>query len=204
MKNFVSFAYLSLLLIVGCSSDRKSLSSDAVNQSKYISIDTILNAGGKMLLFLNLDEEKYFLKWGSGTYSNISKDTLHSLPDGKVKMQWHSKDAIALRQGCGTSCFYAYILPLKDQASEAFYMYPLAYDTVNNLIAYNGDNNESLVIVENYLTRQKQHIDRMFLRGPFPGYAIDSIAFLSDRRQLFLKWKDEEEENQSEILKIEL
>jgi len=208
MKSFSFLVAVLSISIVNCSNQR-DLGSTSDNElsfenKKPISVDTVLSTDGRFLLFLNLSPESYQLEWGAEAYYNISVDTLRCLPDGKLKLEWYSKEAIVLRQGCGTACFFACILPLKPESREIFYMYPLAYDRINNLIAYNGDDSEGLVTVENYLTRQKQVVSRDFLRGPFPGYAIDSIYFLSEKKQLLIKWMDSKEEAQSEIFDLSL
>lgn len=163
--------------------------------------DTVLNKNGKFLIYRNISVDSYILNWGKDSIVNTSKDTMNTLPSGQLNLDWYSERAICLTQGCGTACFYSYILPLSKDAKEKFYDYPLAYDTLNNLIAYSvdslvfgddsdaySDRPEPFIIIENFLTNKRITIEEDYLPCPFSGVVIESIFFNS--KGLHVRWRN--------------
>lgn len=187
-KNLLLFGVL-LLLILSCIT--KNQGKAVLNTNSPYLPDTILFKESKYLFFENLSDTTYKLVWGNTTFKNTSSDTIHVLPNGKLTLAWVSPNAIGIHQGCGSSCFFAYVLPLTLNAKEKFYMYPLAFDTLNNLIAYGNDKNDCFITIENYISGVKMNLNEDFLHGPFTGFCIDSISFQS--KGLFLKWKNSDE-----------
>lgn len=185
------------LVILSCNNSQHSSST---HSDTTVTLDTILHKNGKFLFYQNITDTSYILIWGNNTIKNIAKDTVHILPSGKLNLEWYSDKAICVRQGCGSSCFYAYVLPLLSNAMEKFYMYPLAYDTVKNLIAYNDDSS-AFITIENFITGKKINIKEDFLPGPFQGYCIDSIAF--NPKGLYVKWKDSKEKLVTKTFDVE-
>lgn len=194
MKILKYVGSLFLLTILGCSnvSDQskqtKSVMTMEVLQVDINQTDTLLNKDG---LFLSLDyigDVKFLASWGKNPI-DVLLDTIKILPSGNPQLTKLKDKAIYIQQGCGTACFFGYMLPIKSNAEAKYYLYPLATDLENDLIVYNGEETEYLAIVENYLTGQKQFIMANFLSGPFPGHSIDSIAFQSNWN-LYIQWKD--------------
>ena len=185
---YLILSFLGLFIILSCKSQQpKKVSSDIT----YISSDIIFKDSSAFLYYLNLSNSTYLLEWGNQLFSNISTDTLHVLPNGKLNLVWNTSKAICLRQGCGTSCFFSYILPITKGSKEKFYMYPMAFDTLNNLIAYANDSLNHFLTIENFATGRKMNINEKFLKGPYSGYYIDSISFQNDN--LYVRWQNDEE-----------
>lgn len=153
----------------------------------FLFTDTIVNEADKFLYFDNLTDSTYLLVWGGLNYTNVSADTMPVLPNGKLYLDWIDKDAICVRQGCGTACFFAYILPLQPLARETMYFYPIDYDIPNHLVAYSPDL-YSTIIVENFLTQKRYPIAEP-VKGPLGSFGLDSTSFQD--KKLFIQWRDE-------------
>jgi hypothetical protein len=105
--------------------------------------------GDTYLKFIFIDDNKYQIKWGNNNYSNITKDTFKIQGDGLLSIYKSNKKAIVLKQGCGTSCNYCIILPLKEGSQDKKYYNLVALSMEDNLVAYCVDS--SLIKIENYL-----------------------------------------------------
>lgn len=198
MKKVLLFG-LFALLIFSCNPINHGNVIAKTNDSNLI--DTILFQDSRYLLFENLSDSTYRLIWGNKTIRNKSNDTIHILPSGKLNLSWVSNNAIGLRQGCGSSCFFTYVLPLVQNAEEKFYMYPLAFDTINNIIAYGNDRNDYFLTIENYISGKTIKLNNDYLKGPFTGYCVDSISF--QPKGLYLKWKDSKEKIVSNLFNVD-
>jgi len=167
----------------------------------YINLnDTVLMSNNIFLVYKHESIDSFQVKWGKANNNMVYCDTLPIFPSGLPILTWHNDYAICLTQGCGTDCFFAYILLLQTSEIKT-YMYPLAYDTANNLIAYANDNynSKTFLFVENFLTGEKREITEDYLPGPHSGDAIDSINFIQNG--LFVKWRDSQDKIKEKIFK---
>ncbi|MEZ4825952.1 MAG: hypothetical protein R3C61_06615 [Bacteroidia bacterium] len=140
-------------------------------------IDTLINSEGIYLFIKTTGEKQYVLVWGNTFFQNVS-NPIKELPNGKIRLKWYNKQAICVEQGCGTSCFFSYILPIQEDASEKFYMYPLAYNQIRLVVVYSNDGPDGYLLrVQNVITGKEQKLIRESCKGPFAGYCINKIEF---------------------------
>lgn len=181
MRELTSMVISLTLIIMSC--------GRAVKTSSLVweNIDTILVTDSSFLYLKTLSDTSFLAVWGS----DIKKpnfDTLPMFPSGYPMLYWYNKDIICVRQGCGTSCFFSYVFPIYSNTIKKI-MYPMAYDTTKNLIAYtDSEDTKVFLTIENVLTGEKRDIIETYEPGPFPGYSIDSIKFTT--RGLYVKWSD--------------
>lgn len=180
MRELTSIAISLTFLIISCEG-RAVKTSSLLHEN----IDTVLVTDNSFLYFKTLSDTSFLAVWGS----NIERpnyDTLPMFPSGYPMLYWYNKDVICVRQSCGTSCFFSYVFPIRSSIIKKI-MYPMAYDSVRNLIVYT-DNEDSKVFltIENVLTGEKRDIIEKYKPGPFPGCAIDSIKFTTSG--LYVKW----------------
>ncbi|MBL6447654.1 hypothetical protein JMN32_15155 [Fulvivirga sp. 29W222] len=185
----------SLLLLVaiscGSSTDPEGKQDKSIIKRELLNVDTtktevVLNEGRIYFELEYVGYSEYIARWGESSNA-LFQDTIKILESGNPKMMALESSGIYISQGCGTACSFAYVLPFRTDAKVKYYLYPLAIDLKNNLIAYNGEETESLAVVESYLTGESELIKADFLPGPYPGYSIDSI-FLSGEK-MFIEWK---------------
>jgi hypothetical protein len=161
--------------------------------------DTVLMSNNGFLIYQYVSMNLFQVQWGNAKNDIIYCDTLPIFPNGLPLFEWHNEVAICLEQGCGTDCYFAYILLFKTGKIKK-YMYPLAYDTVNNLVACAGDYElKKLAVVENFLTGKKQEIIEDYIPCSHSGNAIDSITF--NQSGLFVKWQDNNGEKREKVFK---
>jgi hypothetical protein len=161
--------------------------------------EIVLFSNNTFLFYKHISFDSFMAVWGNVKYDKIQYDTLHMFPIGPPLLEWHNEDAICLRQGCGTDCFFAYILLFKTSEIKT-YMYPLAYDTTNNLIVCAGNyDSKVFLVVENFLTGEKREIIEDYLPFGHSGYAIESIIF--NQSGLFVKWRDSQNNLKEKVFK---
>jgi hypothetical protein len=206
MKMQIGFlGLLSFVLVLSCNNmvnQEKQTEGEKTFEILHVDttkIDTVFYEIGTFLVLNYIGKSNYIARWGSDT-STFSTDTIQKLSNGNAQVTVSKNKAIYIKQGCGSTCFFAYVLPFKQNSIAKYYLYPLAIDFKNNLIAYNGEDTESLAVVENYLTGQSEKIKADFLSGPFPGYAIDSIVLSKER--VFIQWKNSSNRKQTKEFKL--
>ncbi len=192
MRKYIIFLRLLLIVwVLSCKTELKKENHQKKSITTALRIDTnktdtIFNASELILSVEYVGQSRYKATWSNRYFKN--QDTLKILENGNLSIQSSKEKGIYLQQGCGTSCFFGYVLPFKPKAIAKYYMYPFAVDLENDMIAYNGEDEKHLMIVENYLTGKKQFIKADFLPGPYPGHSIDSVVFQNNNR-LFIQWK---------------
>jgi hypothetical protein len=199
MKTNLLLLFITLSYINFSCYDNKQKRLNIDNSKSEMLCDTILFKGKIYAILEYTSDSTYILNWGNSKVKNTS-DTLFIFPIGKPVVEFYNEDAIIMRQGCGTSCFFAYIFPLENNMKEKIYMYPMAFDSINNLIAYCNDTNDFFLTIENYTSGKKKIIHEDFLYGPFSGIGIDSIFF--DIKGLFVKWRNNEEKLVEKVFKL--
>ncbi|MDR1006110.1 MAG: hypothetical protein LBL74_04525 [Bacteroidales bacterium] len=124
--------------------------------------DTILSEqlSNAFIIYNFIGDSTYRIIWGNEDVINYSNKKFNVLGNGVLKVIANDTNIILLEQGCGTSCNFYVVLPIKSQMKETLYNNVIAYDIKKNLIAYiyYCDNYQNICVrIENYIT--KTHID---------------------------------------------
>jgi hypothetical protein len=166
---------------------RENLSFSKRDNYSFRKIDSISFQTGNFLNYLFVNDSMYMLKWGNKNQFSISLDTFKIKGDGKLEIDANNQNSILLKQSCGSFCQSAVILTIPS-FYEKKYLFVIAYDLKNNLVAYFPENDKAFIIVENYLTSKKQSIEITDLcPAVFKGECIDSISLID--KQLYIKWQ---------------
>lgn len=182
------FIFLTLVL-VSCAQPQADKTEEIQDDGNFaLSTDTLIHENGTYLYLQDLSDSTYLMLWGKDGLDHVSQDTMPILPNGKLYVDWFDDNAICVRQGCGTGCFFAYILPLRFSDREKMYFYPIEFDVDNHLVAYSNDE-DSVITVENYLTG-KNYILPQPVKGPYGSFALDSTSFTN--KKLYIRWWDDE------------
>ena len=152
-------------------------------------IDTLYSDTGVVLTAEGVSDDRYVLHWVTRSISRKSTDTLVILPSGKAQFNARSASFLLLRQGCGTACSIGYALPLNASSHELKFMYPLALDSANDLLACCSESASDKIVVVNLITQKEFVIKRPFAHGPSCATSLDSIAFQKPLA-LLLVWRD--------------
>lgn len=183
---------LLILALVSCGNrtEYKTEQGKPLVKRELLKIDTtkteiILNEGKMYFAVAYVGNSEYIAKWGE-SYGALNQDTIKILESGNAMLMALENNGIYISQGCGTACSFAYMLPFKTAAKAKYYLYPLAVDLNKNLIAYNGEETQSLAIIESYITGERELIKADFLPGPYPGHSIDSISLSGGN--IFIEW----------------
>lgn len=108
---------------------------EKTSKIKVLSRDTTYLRNDAFLFYENLSDTTYRLAWGENDFKNYSP-IIRVLPSGKPNLYFVSSKAIGMRQGYGSACFYAYVLPLLPKANEittkTFEMNPHEWEMSNN------------------------------------------------------------------------
>ncbi|HOY38821.1 MAG TPA: hypothetical protein PLP11_10115 [Bacteroidales bacterium] len=183
--------FLNILVIfMGCSWSNKGYEFN--NKGLFIEIaDTtkpvnLPNGSYYKLIYIN--EFQYKIEWGNRQIKNISKDTFDISGSGPLYLLESSNDFIILQQGCGMNCKYSVVLPLSSKVEEQTYIFTLALDTKDNLIAYLPEDQKNFIVVKNYLTGKVMEIEEDDLcPAASSGDCIDTCYF--DKSCLIIKWQ---------------
>lgn len=187
----------------GCANNSKKLNAKE-RTLELVNIDTtqnliIVDEAGAFLEFSHIANSKYLARWSNNKIA-FSKDTLIILPEGNPQITILRNKGVYLQQGCGSSCFFGYILSFPNKEVK-YYLYPLLVSLEQGLIAYNGEDTENLVIVENFNTNKKKEIKADFLPGIYPGHSIENISF-TEKNDISITWLDTNEEVQNQTFKL--
>lgn len=177
--------FITMMLVLSCKSSPDLDRGHPGIDNTPVKVDTIFFSDSVSLKFKFLNEKNYVLLWGEKLYENESNDTLSLLPSGALNLEWENSHFLCLRQGCGTNCYFSYVLPLTKGAKEQFYMYPYSYEKRMGLIAYNGNQDSVLLLVTNLNTEETVGIMNDFHKGSI----IDSIGFIG-KDSIYVKWEE--------------
>jgi hypothetical protein len=192
----IQFALILLCALACCSSNKQESSNDqpdGVNSANANSItesesDSVITKEGNYYKFIFLDSNQYRIKWGNQTKAFVSDKTFQVGSRGLMFTE-SSHDAILLTQSCGTSCKQGVILLLSaEQATLKEYMLLKAYNIKKNVVAYVSTNENSFIIIENFLTGKRTELKDVDLcPATLPTECIDSCG-LSDN-SFYIKWQ---------------
>jgi hypothetical protein len=154
-----------------------------------------------------MGDTAYFIEWGNKLYKNETKRTFDVLGSGNVTTRESSNDAIILSQGCGTSCTYYIVLPLKAGSKEKVFMQAIASNISKNIVAYIPEEEEPFIRIENYLTGKKLDIvEKNLCPAAFKGDCIDTSYFKGNNfivKWQGSKWNDDKKDPQEKIVVID-
>jgi hypothetical protein len=85
------------------------------------------------------------------------------------KFDWENPQYKCLRAECETDCRYEILLPLDEETDCVFYTRPLAFDTINNYVAFPGVN-DTLVSIEHISTGKSYYLITWDRRGDQENY----------------------------------
>lgn len=152
--------------------------SDTQNLHK---VDTIIYTDSIKLFASFKDQDNYnFVIEGNGVKTET--ELLKVFPMGLPQVQWYNDQWIYMRGGCGTSCFFGYLLPVNRTDTMRVYNFPLFLEKDREIIMYCDDD---VITIENFSSRRKsQFKDSLLLHGPYCGYSVENIK-LQDNDLLF-------------------
>jgi hypothetical protein len=166
---------------------------------------------GNFIEYNFLEDERYTVKWGNNNLVRSSPETLYSHYGG-ARFKWENKDAVVIEDGCGTSCWYALLLPLDSASPMLQYNNPFAYDSDRSLIAYaassygrshtletasydsSGWEDDTAIVVENFKTHRKRYFvakDCHQTSLCCPSFCIVDVEFRGD--SLYYRWSGSED-----------
>lgn len=213
ISNFIStndMVKINVLVLIilsfyafGCMHNSKELNAKE-RTFELVNIDTtqnliVVDEDGVFLEFSHIANSKYLARWSNDKIT-FSKDTLIILPEGNPQITILRNKGVYVQQGCGSSCFFGYVLSFSNKEAK-YYLYPLLASLEQGLIAYNGENTENLVIVENFNTNKKKEIKADFLPGIYPGHSIESINFTGNN-EITITWLGTNEEVKNQTFKL--
>lgn len=177
-----------LLSFINCnhqvSSDSQGIKA---SPSTFINIDSIPLNGGNFLSYQFINDSIYYLKWGNKNQSIISTESFEIKGDGRLEIDAYDNNSILLKQSCGSLCQMAVILTIPTLKLKK-YLFIIAYDLKNNLVAYLSENENLFITIENFVTDKTQIINESELcPATFKVECIDSVSF--ENKQLYIKWQ---------------
>lgn len=197
--NLIKIGFSLILILFILNSCINETFSTEESTFELTDFDKKLNEKGLFFEIKSVQEPKYLVKWGESS-TKFELDTIIILPSGNPKLTTLKNKGIYIQQGCGTTCSFGYVLSFENRKAQ-YYLYPLAVDLQNGYIAYNGEDQTSLVIVENFRNQKVLKISTDFLPNAYPGLSIDSIKFVSQNK-LFIKWIGSKEDVRKEIFDL--
>lgn len=180
----ISKELLALPFVVFLISCKPSVKSD-VSQTQS-RIDTLVNTNDVKLYAVFKDSVNYVFEYSSGSQKGTAEN-LKMPPVGLPKVLWFDTSWIYLRGGCGSPCFYAYLIPLNGIDTLRTYMFPSFVDQEKRLLVY-CDDNDVLTIV-NFQEGSSVSFSDENLVGPYcsrniKDYKIDGSRMVFDIKDL--------------------
>ncbi len=189
MKRYIPVLWTLLVLtLMGCTQKNNNTQPRISTQPDTIlKRDRLVTNDGKHILLLYLSDSTCLIKWGQSAKLLYTSDTLHVLGSGNLNIAETEKNSILLKQSCGTCCQVGFILSISPPKCMK-YLFFIASDLKNNLVAYISESDNSFITVENFITGEKQIINETNLcPAAFKGECIDSVSLAN--KQLFIKWQ---------------
>jgi hypothetical protein len=130
----------------------------------------------------------YTLSWGNVIFTRSLPDTFSRGPFDDPRFLWENPQYLCLRAECGPDCWYAVMLPMDPDGSVVFYTRPLAYDTVNSIVAFPGTA-DTLVTFEDVATGAQRSLVTWDRCGNEENYTcIRGILFDPLRLEATVGW----------------
>lgn len=178
-----------LLFVISCNSPNETKEKN--NCMEITGKDTIWKRhtikNDAFYQFLPITDSTYKVEWGNRVFNNVSNEVFETSGSGIFQLLDHNEMAIILEKSCGTSCNSYLVLPFHSQAKEKVFLFAIAYNMENNLVAYISENDQVFVSVENYLTRKKTDIKiESLCPAAFKGDCIDTSYFINNK--YIIRW----------------
>lgn len=169
MGSKIIILIIAIFFFYSCGNSVSVVASDLKNPNK---IDTIIFTDSIKLFASFNDQENYrFIIEGKGIRAETG--LLKLFPMGLPQVEWYNNQWVYMRGGCGTSCFFGYLLPVSNSDTLRIYNYPLFIEKDQEIIVYCHDD---VFAIENFSSRRKtQFKDSLLLHGPYCGYSVENI-----------------------------
>ncbi len=128
------------------------------------------------------------VQWGNQTFSRQLKEEFYcdGPPNAIPWIDRSSNKYIVMRRGCGSPCWYFYVLPLAKEQSITNGMFDLDMDLEKEQIVY--IDNHSLTIEQLSTHRKQTVIPKIDCKAVFLGFCVDSIQLANNK--LYIEWVD--------------
>ncbi len=128
------------------------------------------------------------VQWGNRTFSRQLEDEFYcdGPPNAIPWTETSSDKYIVMRRGCGSPCWYFYVLPLAKEQSISNGMFDLDIDLQKEQIVY--VDNHSLIIEQLGTHRKQTVIPKIDCKAVFLGFCVDSIQLANNK--LYIEWVD--------------
>lgn len=128
------------------------------------------------------------VQWGNKTFSRQLKEEFYcdGPPNAIPWIDRFSDKYIVMRRGCGSPCWYFYVLPLAKEQSITNGMFDLDMDLEKEQIVY--IDNHTLTIEQLGTHRKQTVIPKIDCKAVFLGFCVDSIQLANNK--LYIEWVD--------------
>lgn len=159
---------ISLLVLSNCSNN-----TSIKKPEEALRVDTLI-LSKDLNLFAKYESENEYQFIAESNGQILKSQMMKKFQSGLPKVEKFENNWVYLRGGCGSSCFYAYMLPvnIKGQDSLKTYMFPLFVDQKKNIIVYCIENT---VMIENYGNGKSVSFKDERLVGPYCGFSIEKM-----------------------------
>lgn len=159
------------MILLGCSNK-----SGLQSIGEFSRIDTVFNSKDlNLFAAFNNSRDYQFIAESNGKLLEFKK--MKMFPSGLPKFEKFSNHWVYLKGGCGSSCFYAYLIPINVNGQDSIktYMFPILVNQEINIIIYCSDDT---IVIENYLNGKFVTFSDERLVGPYCGFSIREIKIL--------------------------
>lgn len=135
--------------------------------------------------------EKVKIEWGNKNFKRALKHDYNcaTAPSWIPIIAWTTTNHIGLDYSCGSPCWGTIILPINLTDSVIERMYDFDKELDRSLIAYLDGENYDKLTIENWVTGQKQVVEKKInCESMFWGYCIDSLRIVNDK--LYIRWDE--------------
>jgi len=100
-----------------------------------------------------VDTFENYISWNIDGKNYSYNKSLSYVPSRDCVLEWYNKNRICFFNGCGTNCYYYWILSCENNKTNIKYYYnAILIDTVKHLIFYDLENEKGSQKIENYIT----------------------------------------------------
>lgn len=181
---------IPIILLIALSSCR---SNESKSDNEFYKVETLINSKSLKLSAVFLDSINFRFQYLIDNKEGQTK-IVKLLPSGLPSVEWYSNKWVFLKGGCGSSCFYGYLIPLNLKDTLKMVMFPTFSDQSRHLIVYCD---EDKLVIENFLSGKSIQISDENLNGPYCSFNIDKIRI--DQKNLIIELTDKTQTPPSKI-----
>ncbi len=160
--------------------------------------DNVITPRDNFIKYSITSDTTYKITWGNNKFSRDMDDRAFGAPAWVPFFKHENDSVLILEHGCGSPCWYGIILPLNTTSDIQIIQFPLVYDINRSLIVYIGGY-DTLICIENLLTKTTRHVLFEGCTSAFNGYCIDTVWI--DDKQVNVKYhNDADKLMKSEVL----